>query len=446
LGVFVANVVAMSNKGQKEFRLWLPLLPFLMPIVALGWAFVTEVVLARVALLRPAASAALVTSIAILSLRELTELETRHYGGYWEAMDWVNARAARTLPARAAAAHARGLAEPEPVRVGSAYHWAVFQRGGSQVENVKLPWQLNLWRQYVATPNGHVVEHTDDMAAIEELDVLLVHLPILSENPELLRWVAQHFEVAAVFYDQKTYGGLGPIFALEKVSPDPRARRLLVERHGVDPREFAAERHLQGAMDFIHPIDPATERLELLGVEVQTVPPHDYLWVTYHWYSAKKPGRDWMLVDRITSHDERNVWDNGHHGGYGALPTTEWAAGSIVSEGYLLIPASEPYKSGARFRPIGDSYRRGDLLPARLWMGVRLYGRPPPDGGVPRIARELVAVRPGTTTPLRPIGSTDFQTPAGAQFSADGLTRVRGLLLPVIPAARLADDGKPVPE
>ncbi len=446
LGVFVANVAAMSNKGSKEFRLWLPLLSFLMPVVALGWAFVVDVVLARIALLRPAASAALATSIAFLSLRGLTELETRQFGGYWEAMDWVNARAARTLPARAAAARSRGLAEPEPLRVAAAYHWAVFQRNVPQIDEVKLPAQLNLWKTYVAGPNGHVVEHVDNMAAIEELDVLLVHLPILTENPELLRWVAQHFEVAGAFYDQATYGGLGPILALEKVSPDPRARRLLVERHGVDPRAFQAERHLRGAMDFIHPLDPATERLELLGVEVQTVPPCDYLWITYHWYSAKKPGRDWMLIDRITSHDERNVWDNGHHGGYGALPTSAWEAGSIVSEGYLLIPAAEPYRGGARLRPIGDSYRRGDLVPVRLWMGVRIYGLPPPDGGIPPVEQELVAVRPGTLKPLRPIGSTELETPDGAQFSGDGLTRVRGLLLPVIPAARLPDDGNPVPD
>jgi len=446
LCVLVANVVAMSNKGQKEFRLWLPLLPFLMPIVALGWAFVVEVVLARIALLRPAVSAALVTSIAILSLRELTELETRQFGGYWEAMDWVNARAARTLPARAAAARSRGLAEPEPLRVAAAYHWAVFQRNVPQIDDVKLPAQLNLWKTYQPGPSGHVVEHVDNMAAIEELDVLLVHLPILTENPELLRWVAQHFEIAGAFYDQKTYGGLGPILALEKVTPDARARRFLVERHGVDPRAFQAERHLRGAMDFIHPRDPAIERLELLGVEVQTVPPYDFLWITYHWYTAKKPGRDWMLIDRITSYDERHVWDNGHHGGYGALPTTEWEAGSIVSEGYLLIPAAEPYRGGARLRPIGDSYRRGDLLPVRLWMGVRIYGRPPPDGGMPRVARELVAVRPGAREPLRPIGSTELETPAGVQFSGDGLTRIRGLLLPVIPAARLPDDGKPVPD
>ena len=446
LGAFVASVVALSNKGQKEFRIWLPLLPFLMPMIGLGWAFVVEVVLARLALLRPAASAALVTTIGILSLRELTELETRHYGGYWEAMDWVNARAARTLPARAAAAHARGNSEPEPLRVAAAYHWAVFQRHVPQIDNVKLPWQLNLWKQYVPGPNGHVVEHIDDMAAIEELDVLLVHLPILTENPELLRWVAEHFQVSAVFYDQMEYGDLGPIYALEKVTPDPRARRFLVERHGVDPRQFAAERHLQGAMDFIHPRDPALERLELLGVEVQTVPPNDFLWITYHWYTRKKPGRDWKLIDRVTSYDERNVWDNGHHGGYGALPTTAWAADSIVSEGYLLIPAAQPYKHAARMRPIGDSYRRGDLLPARIWMAVRMDGRPPADGGIPRIARELVAVRPGTLTPLRPIDSAVTQLPDGSQFSGDGLTRVRALLLPVIPAARLADDGKPVPE
>jgi hypothetical protein len=60
--------------------------------------------------------------------------------------------------------------------------------------------------------------------------------------------------------------------------------------------------------------------------------------------------------------------------------------------------------------------------------------------------RELVPVRAGTDEPLRPAGSGLLQTPEGVQFSADGLVRARGLLLPVIERARLPDDGRAVPD
>ncbi|MBL8861819.1 MAG: glycosyltransferase family 39 protein [Planctomycetes bacterium] len=445
LVVLVANVAAMSNKGWKEYRLWLPMLPLLMPIAALGFAWVARQILARLGAARRLAAAALLLAIGGLSLRALTALETRLFGGYWVAMDWVNARAAETLPARAAEARARGLREPERLRVTAAYHWAVFRRESAHVAPVKLPWQLNMWQQYAPHPGTGVVrEHVEDLSALEEVDLFLVHLPILSENPELLRFVAGRFEVVAAFHDGATYGDLGPIFALVRRSGDPRARLFLEERRGIDPAAFREERGLRGAVDFLDPDDPAGERLELLGLEVREVPPQGFSWITYHWRAPRTLRTDWTLVDRLTAPDERAVWDNGHRGAYGALPTTAWEPGVVVSEGYLLVPAAEPYRPRAPLRPIGGAYRRGDLLPLRSWVGVREYGPLPEEGGPAPVVRELLAARPGSSRPLRPREARElYQTPDGTQFSADGLVRARGLLLPVIDAARLADDGRP---
>ncbi|MCY2961575.1 MAG: glycosyltransferase family 39 protein [Planctomycetota bacterium] len=444
--LLVVNVAAMSNKGQKEFRIWLPLLAILMPVTALGFAWLADAVLARVGSARKFATIVLFAAIAAFSLRSLTDIEMRRFGGYWVAMDWVNARAAESLPARAEEARRRGLREPEHVRVAAAYHWAVFRRGSPIVDPVKLPWQLNMWSQYMPDEkSGFVTQHNEDLAALEEVDVFLVHLPILSEHPELMRWVAAGFEVAAAFYDQSTYGDLGPIFVLQRRSSDPRGRRFFEERRGLDLAQFQADRELRGAFDFIDPEDPDGERLQLLGIEYQEVPPQGFGWITYHWSAPRKPARDWTLVDRITPPDEHYVWDNGHRAAYGALPTDAWDAGTIVSESYLVVPASEPYRSGAPFHPIGGAYRRGDLLPVRCWMGVRAYGPDPGDGTRPPVERELVAARPGARTPARPVGATDlYQTADGTQFSADGLVRARGLLLPVLDAARLPDDGRPI--
>lgn len=441
--VFAANVAAMSNKGQKEFRLWLPLLPVLMPVVAFGFTAIGDLVFARASAMRRFATGFLFAAIGILSVRSLTEIGMRAFGGYWVAMDWVNARAAAELPARAAEAQRHGWREPEHLRVAAAYNWAIFRRGSAVVDVVKLPFQLNMWKQYVPDETtGFVHEHAEDMAGLDEVDVFLVHLPILSEHPELMRFVAARFEVANVFYDQRTYADLGPIYALERRTSNPHARRFLEERRGVDARAFQEERRLHG-FDFIDPEDPAGDRLELLGVEYESITPHGFGWITYHWRTPRAIVGDWTLVDRITAPDERAVWDNGHRAAYGALPTYRWEPGTILSEGYLVVPASEPFKAGGEFRPLGGAYRRGDLLPVRCWMGVREYGPEPEDGSRAPILRELVAARPGEAAPARPVGANElYETPDGTQWSADGLIRVRGLLMPVFDAARLRDDGR----
>lgn len=446
--MFAANFAATSNKGEKEFRLWLPLLAILMPVVALGYAWIHDVWLAHAALVRRVATTALLASIAVLSILSLNRIPTRRFGGYWDAMDWVNERARSMLPERVEEARRLGRREPEHVRVAAAYHWAIFRRGSPIVDPVKLPWQLNRWKQYAPDPEtGFVREHADDLAALEDVDVFIVHLPILTENPELMRWVASSFFVANAFYDQETYDDLGPIYVLERDSTDERAPRFFEERRGVDPARFREERQLRGAFDFFDPDDPAGERLQLLGVEYRTLPSPSFGWITYHWRAPTKPSRDWSLIDRITPPDESAVWDNGHRACYGAIPTDTWEPGTIVTEGYLVVPASEPYRSGGAFRPIGGAYRRGDLIPVRCWMGVRAYGPDPGDGTLPPIVDELVAAHPGSLVPARPIGADDvYQTADGTQFSADGLVRARGLLLPVLDAARLPDDGRPIPE
>jgi hypothetical protein len=443
-----ANLAATSNKGRKEFRLWLPLLAIVTPIAAFGFGAVVDASLARAGMLRRLAAFALFASISLLSVRALMRIDLRLFGGYWEAMDWVNARALESLPERAEEARRLGLAEPRHVRVAAAYHWAVFHRGSPVVDPVKLPWQLNEWDKYAPDKEtGFVVKHLADMSALEQVDVFVVHLPILSEHPQLMRWVASQFDVAAAFYDQETYGDLGPIFVLERRSADPRGRRFLEEHPDQDARAFQAERQLSGAFDFFDPRDPEGDRLELLGVEYQTVPPQGFGWITYHWRAPRRITRDWTLVDRVTAPEEARVWDNGHQGAYGALPTSMWEPGTIVSEGYLLIPASEAYREGAPFRPIGGAYRRGDLLPVRCWMGVREYGPETTDGSLRPITNRLFPARPGALDLVRPIDETElYQTPDGTQFSADGLVRIHGLLMPVLESARLPDDGRPNPE
>src|SRR5262249_5358245 len=133
---------------------------------------------------------------------------TRHFGGYWRAMEFANDRARESLPERAARARSPGERAPEKLRVGSAYNWAVYMPESPLVELVKLPHQLNEWQRYDAA------QKAEDLASIEELDLFLTHQPILTNHLDLMEWVNAHFAVAGVLFDPTCHEDLGPIYVL----------------------------------------------------------------------------------------------------------------------------------------------------------------------------------------------------------------------------------------
>src|SRR6185436_17433164 len=135
----------MSNKGSKDLRLMLQILPLFAPLVAYGWEWVAQALRSRGWLGLMAGS--LMIAVVVLSIRTLTAINVKHSGGYWTASDWVDEHARSTYEARRAATPWRGRDDdPEPLRVAYSYHWAVFGRSSPLVEVVKLPWQLNLWK------------------------------------------------------------------------------------------------------------------------------------------------------------------------------------------------------------------------------------------------------------------------------------------------------------
>jgi hypothetical protein len=440
LGVVLLSVYLMSHKGSKDLRLLLPLLPFVVPLLAWGWDGAARRITRQAAL-----TGVFAVATVVFTLMALTSVNVRHFGGYWRAIDYVSAMARASYSQRAGDAKVSGAqGEIAPLRVGCAYHWAVFQRQSPLVDVVKLPWQLNAWKQYKQGPDGGRRETSDDFAAIEELDVFVVHLPILSNNPDLMSWIGLHFEVVAAFYDQSTYEELGPIFILQRRTGSPRARTFFEVTSGVDADRFRGQHELGPALDFVD--TTSNERLQFLGVEYGHVPPEDFGWITYHWRALTKLEHDYTFLDRLTSPDERNVWDNNHAPAYGVLPTSSWAQDDIVSESFLVVAAHEPFKPQGRYRPIGGAYRRGDLIPVRSWMKVRAYDPASlKDDREPVVLRELEPARPGETTPIRaPTERGEMEMQDGIQFSADDFVRIGGFFVPVHRSARLPDDGKPV--
>ncbi len=322
------------------------------------------------------------------------------------------------------------------MRVAAAYHWAVFQRNGPQIDNVKLPWQLNLWNKY--TP----AQKAADFASIEQLDVFVVHLPVLQDNLDLLAWTSAHFQVEAAFYDQETYeSGLGAIFVLARRDGSPAARTFFELHPPEDLEAVVARRKLEAPAHFVRS-DGTGERLVLLGFEYQEVPPEGLGWITYHWTTPTGLANDYTIVDRLTSLDERNAWQNNHEAAYGLHPTSTWKPGAVVSEGFLVVPGSEPFKAESFFRPLGGPHRRGDLIPVHLWIALLEHDV----GEVVRQRLRLSPTRPGEDEPLRRPPDGSLVTPDGYEFSGDGLFKVGCFFLPVHPKARLEDDGRPLPE
>lgn len=427
-------VLATSSKGAKDYRLWIPMLAVLAPLAAYGAVWALDALRSRA--WRRVWLAVLVAPSVALGLAGVLALDTRHFRGYWRAIDAANVYAHVSRGARAPVPGS-GLAS-EKLRVGAAYNWAVYMRESPEVELVKLPHQLNAWKLYDDAEKGR------DFAALEELDVFITHQPMIASYPDLMAWVSEHYEVLQMFYERDVHADLGPIYLLGRRTSRATAAHFYESTSGADVEAFRAARALPAPTEFAaRATDGELERLVYLGSELRTLPPDDFGWITYHWFTPTGITRDLTLVDRLTSLDERNTWQNDHAGAWGARPTSTWRAGELVSESYPLVPATSPFDGSAPWRPIGGAYRRGERIPVRLWMQV--VERDPANASV--ALATYVPVRSGTEEPLpalAPQGTEELPNPY--PLAADGLLRVGAFFVPVHPLARLPDDGRPVPD
>jgi hypothetical protein len=460
--VLLASVGVMSNKGSKDYRLWLPLMPLVGALCACGWNVLfrrpeaepaaearaprdsrsTRKISSRRSRSRVVFAALVCATILFFDVRAVLALELRQYGGYWNALDFVTQRASDTYAerARASASSVSREVPPPRLKVASAYNWAVYMRQSPLIDLYKLPWQLNFWKRYVEDKKAA------DMTELAEMDLFIAHLPTLSENPDLFEWVNAHFEVLAGFYDQAAFDtGLGPIFVLGRRGGRANARTFFDSFPPQSIESFRAAHELPPPTDFIDPKDASGERLVFLGYHYDDLPGDHHGWITYYWCSPSGLARNYYFIDRITSPDETNTWQNNHAPAYGLLPTSDWAPGEILSEGYPVIACTDPYDPARVFRPLGGAYRRGDWIPARLWMAVLEY-----DPVKLRVGQrvEKSHLDPAPRAALAPYArnsDTDSGAPSPeAQFSEDGLFRVGAFFLRVHPKAQLRDDGRPI--
>lgn len=428
VSVVALNVTFLSFKGSKDFRLWLPLLPAIAPVLGLGLAALWErprpgtigMVFAR------AVSIGLLAAAALLGTGALVERNTRKFSGYWEAMDRVSSEAAER--------HALDPSAPR-AKVAAAYDWAVYLRASPDVEMVRFYHIFSHWSGVDERMRAR------DTRILSELDWFLVHLPMLSARPDLLGVVNELFEVEAMLWDPRDFEDIGPVFVLRRRSGSPDAKTFFERIPTVDPEVYARDHGLGPPLDFFDAEGHRPGRARLLGFDYAPLDGDGHGWITYHWYCVEAFDESYTVVDRLTTFDERNTWQNNHLPAYGAHPTERWTPGEVVRESWPVVAAAEPYDWRGRYRPLGGAYRRGDLVPAMLWVELARFSAE----GVR--AAKLAPALPGATAALdvdpRALARPPEERP---RTSADGLVLVGRLLLPVHPDARLRDDGRTVPD
>ena len=445
----LVSVGVMSLKGSKSFRLWLPLLPMIAPLCGWGWSGLVGSLAGSWGRTRRILGAALLLAAAVLGLRALLEVNTRRYGIYWEAMEFVNEAVAEERSAMEASNE-----EWQRQRVSAAYHWAVFGRGSADLGVFKLSQHLDEWDRLDSEQREQLLHE------LRTSHWVVLHDAVLSLHAELTVALNEQFEVASTFWDEDAERGLRDVLVLRNVSHERevfpwsgrRARRMWEVIEGTDPADYRRDERLDRTLpvpqDFVGAEDGGErERLTLLGWDYESLPDSDFGWITYHWYAPGAFRRDYSLIDRLTVPQMHSWWRNDHQPGRGFFPTSSWAPGSIVREGFVVLPGEDLFKD--EFNPIGGDFRRGDLIPVTLWMKCRAPMRQEESEEEGRSAPTLFPVASGSDERLEfldapGLADDTFESPDGHLAMRDGLVRIGEFLLPVGERFRVPDDGKPV--
>lgn len=454
-------LLLLQQKGSKEFRLWLPLLPMLAPLAGLG----LKMILGESGnLWRRGLVAALLVATVFLSVEAQSTRNTRVHSGYWEALDYIE---------DVVAAEREADPEQPKAKLVSSYHWAVFLRTSSDIQLTKLRHQIDGWVHLVEAKDRYYV-----YKQLEDHDWLIIHQPILTEpaHANLASAVNAWYDLEAAFWDPD-YEGMGPVFVMRRRTGtefNPDRRSLFDVERDVSQEEARALSKEMGFEEPVRMIKPAHgEELWMLGYSYETLPGDGFGWLTTWWYSATHCLADYTLATRLTTFDERADWQGNERPSWGVFPTDKWSPGTLVKDSRLVIAAKEPYKWEEPFRPMGGAYRRGDYMPAYLWIDIATHYwvckaceveydphlpkeerhicdgflRVYPDAWEERVSGRLARARFGEAVPVRVGDAVGMLiSPEGWIWSKDDLAQVGRFFLPVHHRSALADDGQPIPD
>ncbi len=398
------NIYLFSQKGSKDFRLWLPLLPMLAPLVGWGLDAVLEACRGRVAK-GPLAAATLIGT-ALFSLSAQSQVNTRKFGGFWHAMEYVREQVDagyEPIPFIVdhyidKETHARNRGR---VRVASAYHWSVFGREGPDLHLIKLPNQLDGWAHLPPQ-----VQAENVIPALDRLDWLIVHEPLLTSmaHASLMHYVNSWYTVEAIFWDPEVHESIGPVYVLRHKRDrgfDPtrptfyellRGPRMLGARDlfgvleqiltlrtpaGQRALTYWTAECLRQRLEFgerIRLIRPSlNEELWILGSTYETMPGDGLGWLTTYMFVRAPMLADYSFVDRLTTvgaAPDAPVWENRHLPAYGVKRINTLGSGTLVRESWPVLASADTGEWENLGPAMGGAYRDGDFIPVEHWTGA----------------------------------------------------------------------------
>lgn len=433
--VVVGYLVVLSQKGDKSYRLVLPIASLFSTLVALGFSSLGESrlsgVLRRGVLRRGVPALAFVLCIP-LGLVRLSQADLGRHGGYWRAGEFLDG----VYPSSA---------EDSP-RIGFAYPWAVFLRVGGGYSLDQSLVNLTTWADVRPRPEGEdpneaflkreaqEAEQRDEVRAwLDGLDGLVTHLPEISRSAALLDEVSRRFSIEAAFYDPETQSGLGPVYVLKRVVEEDSEGRRFVRT----PSDSAGSSEPGPGSRIRFGFQDGTPAIELVDWSLEPLP-GGWSWLRYRWRGLAEMELDYRIADRLKAPDSVHSFQNNHDPAYGSRPTSTWNVGDVFEEGYLVVPGEEPFRPGSGFRPLGGPYRRGQVIPVSLWLEWSVRdGDPDPSQRLVPLVEGAVA----STFPPEVLWQRH-----GRQLSADSLWLIGRAWLGVHRDAWVPDDGRPVAE
>lgn len=309
----VVHAVLTSFKGDKSFRLWMPILPAFAVLAALG----VDALLAASSRWPRRLGTALVVAALALTPWGLERQTPRRYGAFWDAMEFVN-DVAREKPLRTG----------RKFRVGSSFFWGPYLKNEPTSELVRIWPPLDRFARL--GPGAKKAQ----LEVLDTLDVLLIHTAVLDAEPDLTALAATRWRVIGVFYEPQ--GGVkpGPLLVLARPRAELPGEPLFELEPLDDPRSHAVARGFGESFEFVASVGAtvgtSAERIELLGVEERPLSHGGGRLLVYSWFATSRPEHTWRAsastAGRETLHDVRELpWGP--------------AAGGVASGGVVLREA-----------------------------------------------------------------------------------------------------------
>lgn len=350
----LANLLLLSTKGSKDFRLVLPLWPLMAILCGSGAQFLLTGLKARLLGVGKLAWVGCLILGSLLSLQMLRGAERGQHGAYWSALEQLEQHLDSVAAER--------VPPGEKARVGSAWYWAVLFQTDERMQLTKLPHHLEHW-DGLSDPAREEI-----LLALAEYDYFIGHQGLLSSQTEFWRALNGQFAVLGVTYDAERHGATGPVFLFGKRDLAPDGRALIEwrseEATSGTPLQGASEWGPQrGSMELDLGGTSGPTALSMLAWDVE-ISQQDGFWLRLHWRLGARPQLPFHVHKRIADTVGHTLWA-ADAWALGLIEDSEWSRGALVATSHFIPVPLE-------LRRFGGAYGRGDQIPVEIYVGFSL--------------------------------------------------------------------------